>query len=119
MISSQVKGNSRMGKIVGWVQIGVGLRLVLFASEHRPVSGLVDAMSRRETWVFNPLPYYLVLLFAALLVWFGYIRVRGRRAARREDGGEALERITKAKELLDAGAIDPGEFERIKKEALG
>ena len=113
----------RRGKdaMVGSLAIVIGLAIGFYAYIHRPVTGLFDAAQRADSWVFKQNPYYGLVAFAGLLVLAGILRfIKAEKAASSPSGeGSSLDEIRKAKELLDSGAIDATEFEKIKKTALG
>ena len=97
--------------IVIFIVIGIGLGLFAMYFIQRP-----DYNSR----AFGP---YGILFFAALFALAGILRLaQGKKASNigkiLSGEGSGLDQIKKAKELLDAGAIDAAEFERIKRSAL-
>ena len=108
----------------GVVLIVIGLVIAFATYSHRPPDGFMDAMNRADSWAFKPEFYYLFLFISALCGLAGILRImKGKKPtniARIISGGQgsSLEEIRKAKELLDAGAIDASEFEAIKKKAL-
>lgn len=109
---------------VGTIQIVIGLAIGLIAYAHRPPEGFMDAIQRGGSWALNPNAYYGCLFFAGLFVLAGIVRfTRGQKSPNIENNpsgeGSSLDQIKKAKELLDAGAINAAEFEKIKKKALG
>lgn len=124
MTTSETIPSSGKSTAMGTVQIVIGIALGLFAYAHRPPVGFMDAMNRADSWAFKPSFYYVILFIAALCVLAGILRMaKGKRApniAAILSGGEAssLDEIKKAKDLLDAGAIDMSEFEKVKKRAL-
>jgi hypothetical protein len=104
--------------------IVIGLVIGIFAYAHRPPDGFVDAMNRAGSWAFKPGVYYVVLFIAIACGLAGILRIakvkKAPRIAKFISGGEgsSLDEIRKAKELLDAGAIDETEFKKIKQRAL-
>lgn len=111
MSSGASNPSSSKGNTTGVVQIVVGIGLGLFAYAHRPVEGFIDAMQRADSWAFKPSIYYGILFIAALLALAGVLRLtQGKKAPNigkiLSGEGSGLDRIKKAKELLDSGAID-------------
>jgi hypothetical protein len=90
-----------------------------------------ESGAKKVLWV-------IFVIIAPFLGVFIYLLVRGQGMAKRQmaaatqaqqdfnnyvqqvagSGGSPTEQIAKAKELLDAGAIDQGEFDAIKAKAL-
>lgn len=124
MSAVDTKQAGAMNNTLGATLIAGGVGIALFARAHRPIEGFMDALGRGPTaWAFKPEFYTGILLFAALCGLAGILRiVRGNRVPNiakmlsKEESG--LERIKAAKELLNAGAIDAAEFDRIKMRAL-
>lgn len=120
---SDTKQASGKNTTTGVVLIIVGLAIGLFAYAHRPPEGFVDAMNRADSWVFKSGVYYVILFIAALCGLAGILRLaKGKKTPNiskiLSGEGSSLDEIKKAKDLLDAGAIDAAEFEKIKKSAL-
>ena len=123
MSTSESNQGGRNNSTTGVILIVICIALGLFTYAHRPPDGFVDAMNRGDTWVFKSGIYYVIMFIVALIGLAGIMRlVKGKKTpeiARILSGeGSSLDQIKKAKELLDSGAIDSAEFEKIKKKAL-
>lgn len=70
-----------------------------------------------ETIIFVILAL-LVPLWPISLPLFGWLAYRSYKSGEPEAGSGSLEELQRAKQLLDAGAISPGEFDRIKTQTL-
>lgn len=98
---------------------------------------IADLFRDRETGGFAKALWILALIFLPFLTALIYLIARGRGMAERSDQnaraiqsaqesyikdvagtGTPVDQVTKAKALLDAGAISPAEFESIKAKAL-
>ena len=123
MSADEKKKSGGKGTTAGVMQIVLGIGIALFACAHRPPTGFMDEINRAGSWYFKPGMYYVILFIAALFALAGILRlVQGKKAPKiaqiLSGEGSSLDQIKKAKELLDSGAIDAAEFERIKKTAL-
>jgi uncharacterized membrane protein HdeD (DUF308 family) len=105
-----------------------GILLFIWARAHSPNMGFGQMLTKANSFILKEPFYYTVLFIAGLMVLGGVINLvkslRGDGVASNTDKslsgeGSTLDQIKKAKELLDAGAINADEFEKIKKSALG
>ena len=116
-------------QVSGVVELVIGIGIFIWARAHSPNMGFGEMLTKADSFILKEPVYYAVLGIAALFAIGGIINVVKSLGA---DGKTALnvaksltgqdtglEKIKKAKELLDAGAIDAAEFAKIKKEALG
>lgn len=103
-----------------------GLILVFWSRAHSPYMGLGEMMTKPNTFILKEGAYYILLMTSAGLILGGvFLFIKGfvglnPNFAKALSGakGSRLDELRKAKELLDSGAIDADEFERIKKTEL-
>lgn len=122
------KASKTRMQISGIFGLAVGILLFVWARSHSPNMGFGEMMTKMDSYILKPEVYYGAITIAVLFALGGAINLVKSLQAEGKKGlnigkiltgeGSSLDEIKKAKELLDAGAIDAAEFERIKKSAM-
>lgn len=108
----------------GVITVSIGVALGYWALSHSPNMGLGGLLTHYDSYILKPPFYYSVMTIAAIFVLGGATTLIKRiiitiSDSRSEGNPSRLDDIKKAKELLDAGAIDQSEYDKIKRSALG
>ena len=120
------KRSKKSMQLSGIVVIVLGAGLLLWARGHSPNMGFGEMMMMDANGYIIKQPLYNgILIIGGLAILSGVINLVRSFQAEGATGANSpaaqpagLDRIKQAKELLDAGAIDAAEFEKIKKETL-
>ena len=125
---SENKPSATSLQVSGGVAIAIAIGLFMWARAHSPNMGFGEMMTQMDSYILKPPVYYGAIIIAVLFAIGGAINLVKSLQMEGKKGlsipkiftgeGSGLDQIKKAKELLDAGAIDAAEFEKIKKEAL-
>ena len=122
------KNPKKAQQFSGIFALVVGILLFMWARAHSPNMGFGEMITKMDSYIIKPPVYYSAIIIAVLFAIGGAINLvkslqtdgsKPLNIAKILSGaGSSLDQIKKAKELLDAGAIDAAEFEKIKKDAL-